>query len=84
MTVKRTTSPMTRNQRKKSSDIPSEVKIRKVVPEVPRDETERGELLEDLQRMGYSGLLEKPWGFKDDRIVRELLDGATNEFDNTI
>jgi hypothetical protein len=75
---------MTRNQRKKSSDIPSEVKIRKVVPEVPRDETERGELLEDLQRMGYSGLLEKPWGFKDDRIVRELLDGATNEFDNTI
>jgi hypothetical protein len=34
--------------------------------------------------MGCSGLLEKPWGFKDDRIVRELLDGMTNEFDNTI
>jgi hypothetical protein len=84
MTVKRTTSPMTRNQRKKSSEVPSEVKIRKVVPEVPWDETERGELLEDLQRMGCSGLLEKPWGFKDDRIVRELLDGVTNEFDNTI
>jgi hypothetical protein len=84
MTVKRTTSPMTRNQRRKGSEVPSEVKIRKVVPEVPRDETERGELLEDLQRMGYSGLLEKPWGFKDDRIVRELLDGVTNEFDNTI
>jgi hypothetical protein len=84
MTVKRTTSPMTRNQRKKSGEVPSEVKIRKVVPEVPRDETERGELLEDLQRMGYSGLLEKPWGFKDDRVVRELLDGAMNEFDNTI
>jgi hypothetical protein len=59
MTVKRTTSPMTRNQRKKSSEVPSEVKIRKVVPEVPRDET-------------------------DDRIVRELLDGVTNEFNNTI
>jgi hypothetical protein len=84
MTVKRTTSPMTRNQRKKSSEVPSEVKIRKVVPEVPRDETERGELLEDLQRMGCSGLLEKPWGFKDNRIVRELLDEVTNEFDNTI
>jgi hypothetical protein len=84
MTVKRTTSPMTRNQRKKSGEVPSEVKIRKVVPEVPRDETERGELLEDLQRMGYSGLLEKPWGFKDDRVVRELLDGAMYEFDNTI
>jgi hypothetical protein len=34
--------------------------------------------------MGYSGLLEKPWGFRDNRVVRELLDGATNEFDNTI
>jgi hypothetical protein len=84
MTVKRTTSPMTRNQRKKSSEVPSEVKIRKIVAEVPREEVERGELLEDLQTMGCSGLLEKPWGFKDDRIVRELLDGATNEFDNTI
>jgi hypothetical protein len=84
MTVKRTTSPMTRNQRKKSGEVPSEVKIRKIVPEVPRDEAERGELLEDLQRMGCSGLLEKPWGFKDDQVVRELLDGATNEFDNTI
>jgi hypothetical protein len=84
MTVKRTMSPMTRNQKRKGSVVPSEVKIRKVVPEVPRDEIERGELLEDLQRMGCSGLLEKPWGFKDDRIVRELLDGATNEFDNTI
>jgi hypothetical protein len=84
MTVKRRTSPMMRNQRKKSSEVPSEVKIRKVVPEVPWDETERGESLEDIQRMGCSGLLEKPWGFKDNRIVRELLDGATNEFDNTI
>jgi hypothetical protein len=84
MTVKRMTSPMTRNQRRKSSEVPSEVKIRKVVPEVPRDETGRGELLEDLQRMGCSGLLEKPWDFKDDRIVRELLDGVTNEIDNTI
>jgi hypothetical protein len=48
MTVKRTTSPMTRNQRKKSGEVLSEVKIRKIVPEVPRDEAERGELLEDL------------------------------------
>jgi hypothetical protein len=84
MTKARTTSPMTRNQRRKSSEVPSEVKIRKVVPEVPRDETERGELLEDLQTMGCSGLLEKPWGFKDNRIVKELLDGVSNEFDNSI
>jgi hypothetical protein len=84
MTKARTTSPLTRNQKKKISEVPSEVKLRKIVPEVPRDEVERGELLEDLQVMGCSGFLEKPWGFKDDRIVRELLDGVSNEFDNSI
>jgi hypothetical protein len=84
MTRARTTSPMTRNQRRRSSEIPSEVKLRKVVPEVPRNETERGELLEDLQTMGCSGLLEKPWGFKDDRVVRELLDGVSYKFEHSI
>jgi hypothetical protein len=84
MTRARTTSPMTRNQRRRSSEIPSEVKLRKVVPEVPRSETERGELLEDLQTMGCFGLLEKPWGFKDDMIVRELLDKVSNEFEHSI
>jgi hypothetical protein len=34
--------------------------------------------------MGCSGLLEKPWGFKDDRILRELLDGVSNEFEHSI
>jgi hypothetical protein len=84
MTRARTTSPMTRNQRRRSSDIPSKVKLRKVVPEVPQSETERGELLEDLQTMGCSGLLEKPWDFKHDQIVRELLDGVSNEFKHSI
>jgi hypothetical protein len=84
MTRARTTSPLTRNQKKKMSEVPSEVKLRKVVPRVPWNETERGEVLEDLQTMGYSRFLEKPWGFKDDRIVRELLDGVSNEFDNSI
>jgi hypothetical protein len=40
--------------------------------------------LEDLHVMGCSGFLEKPWGFKDDQIVKELLDGVSNEFDNSI
>jgi hypothetical protein len=34
--------------------------------------------------MGCSGLLEKSWGFKDEEVVRELLDGVSNEFDNSI
>jgi hypothetical protein len=84
MAVKRTVSPITRQKRKKNSEVPSKVKIWKIVPEVPRDEVERGELLEDLQTMGCSCLLEKPWGFKDEEVVRELLDGVSNEFYNTI
>jgi hypothetical protein len=65
MAAKRTVSPITRQQRKRNSEVPSKVRIRKIVPEVPRDEAERAELLEDLQVMGCSGFLEKPWGFKD-------------------
>jgi hypothetical protein len=45
MTKARTTSPLTRNQKKKMSEVPSEVKLRKIVPEVPQDETEKGEVL---------------------------------------
>jgi hypothetical protein len=84
MGVKKIVFPMTRQQKRKNSEVPSKVRIRKIVPEVPRDEVERGELLEDLQTMGCSGFLEKPWGFKDEEIVRELLDGVSNEFDNSI
>jgi hypothetical protein len=84
MTRARTTSPLTRNQKKKMSEVPNEVKLWKVVPGVLRNEIEQGELLEDLQTMGCSGFLEKPWGFKDDWVVRELLDGVSNKFDNSI
>jgi hypothetical protein len=84
MTKAKTSSPLTRNQKKKMSEVPSEVKLWKIIPEVPRDESERAELLEDLQVIGCSDFLEKPWGFKDDRIVRELLDGVSNEFENSI
>jgi hypothetical protein len=48
MAAKRTVSPITRQQRRKNSEVPSKVRIWKIVPEVPRDETERAELLEDL------------------------------------
>jgi hypothetical protein len=84
MSVKKSISPMTRQQKRKNSEVPSKVRVRKIVPEVPRDEAERAELLEDLQTMGCSDLLEKPWGFKDEEMVRELLDGVSNEFDNSI
>jgi hypothetical protein len=66
MTKARTTSPLTRNQKKKMSEVPSEVKLRKIVPEVPRDEVERGELLEELTGVG-----ETP----ESRILREPKEG---------
>jgi hypothetical protein len=54
---------MTRNQRQRSSEIPSEVKLRKVVLEVPRSETERRELLEDLQTMDLFWIAREAVGF---------------------
>jgi hypothetical protein len=33
----------------------SKVRVRKIVPKVPRDEADRAELLEDLQTMGVPG-----------------------------
>jgi hypothetical protein len=40
--------------------------------------------MEDLNSMGCSGLVEKPWGFREERVVRELLGGVSNEFSNTV
>jgi hypothetical protein len=48
MGVKKSISPMTRQQKRKNSEVSSEVRVRKIVPEVPRDEADRAELLEDL------------------------------------
>jgi hypothetical protein len=59
MAAKRTVSPITRQQRRKNSEVPSKVRIRKIVPEVPRDEMERAELLEDLQTVGCSGYFQQ-------------------------
>jgi len=61
-----------------------EVKLRKVLPVIPSAETEREQLLQDLNRMGCPGLMDKPWGFKEERVVRELFGKLSNEFDNTL
>jgi len=54
----------------------SEVRIRKVAPLEPSADRERAQLLEDLTSMGCAFFLGKPWGFKNEAMVRELLDGA--------
>ena len=46
--------------------------------------TARRELEEDLERIGCAGLLNKPWNIKDEGLVRELVEGARNQFDHTV
>ena len=40
--------------------------------------------MEDLSAMGCTGFLGKPWGFRSEAIVRELIEGAPNQFDNSL
>ncbi len=39
--------------------------------------------MEDLNSIGCLGFVDKPWGFKEESIVKELLGKLSNEFDNT-
>jgi hypothetical protein len=40
--------------------------------------------MEDLTAMGCRGFAELPWGFREERIVKELLGAISNEFANTL
>ena len=51
---------------------------------MPKTLTARRELEEDLERIGCAGLLNKPWNIKDEGLVRELVNGAPNQFDHTV
>ena len=63
---------------------PREVKLRKVVPLEPLNDRERAELVEDLTTIGCEGFYAKLQGFKNKAMVRELTEGAPNQFDNTL
>ena len=60
------------------------IALRKVVPVIPGSEKDRKELDTDLKRMGCHGLRERPWAFRDEVMVRELIAGRSNEWDNTL
>ncbi len=76
--------PQLRRSRGGHASIPpAEVKLRKVVPVVPSTEPAKSQLMEDLTSMGCLGFVDKPWGFKEESIVKELLGKLSNEFDNT-
>lgn len=67
-----------------SSCMHAEVKLRKVVPTISTMEPEKCQLMEDLTSMGCLGFAEKPWGLREEKMVRELLGKLSNEFDNTM
>ena len=77
--------PQLRRPRAGSSSSPTvEVKLRKVIPIIPSTEPEKAQLMEDLTSMGCVGFAERPWGFREERMVNELLGKLSNEFDNTL
>ncbi len=61
-----------------SSPSTAEIKLQKVAPVVPAMEKENNQLMEDLTAMECVGLVEKPWGFKEERVVRELSGKLSN------
>ena len=58
--------------------------LRSVVPAIPKEPGERAYLEEDLTRIGCIGLLNKPWMVKEEKMVRELIVGAPNQYEGTI
>ena len=61
-----------------------QISLKALVPVVPMTPTRRRELKENLERIGCAGLLNKPWSIKDKGLVRELVQGAPNQFDLTV
>ena len=64
----------------KPNAIPVEVKLRKVAPVEPQGDRERAQLVENVTAMGCEGFLGKPWGFRNEAMIRELQEGIPNQF----
>ena len=58
--------------------------LRSVVLAIPKEPGERAYLEEDLTRIGCIGLLNKPWTVKEEKMVRELIVGAPNQYEGTV
>ena len=63
----------------------AKVSLRNVTPSIPKGGLERAQLEEDLKKMECEGLLERPWGLKQEEMNRELLELEQPKiFDGTI
>ena len=58
--------------------------LRSIVPAIPKEPGERAYLEEDLTRIECIGLLNKPSTVKEEKMVRELIVGAPNQYEGTI
>ena len=58
--------------------------LRSVVPAIPKEPGERAYLEEDLTRIRCIGLLSRPWTVKEEKMVRELIVGAPNQYEGTV
>jgi hypothetical protein len=50
----------------------------------PTDVLEYEALSKNLIWMECSGLLNRPWGFREEHMVRDLMDELSNEYNGTI
>ena len=69
---------------KEKGSVNVRVSLKVMVPVILKTPIARRELEEDLTRIRCVGLLNKPWNIKDEGLVRELVEGAPNQFDHTI
>ena len=58
--------------------------LKAIVPRVPENIEEQQLLEEDLCRIGCHGFLEKPWNFKMEEMVAELMGEKDNRWFGTI
>ena len=60
------------------------VSFQTVAPSIPQDKEEKEQLLQDLTRMGYEGLLKEPWTLKNRAMAQEFLQPRSNQWEGTI
>ena len=70
--------------RKDKGFVNVQISFKALVPVLPKTPTARRELEEDLERIRCADLLNKLWNVKDEGLVRELVEGAPNQFDHTV
>ena len=60
------------------------IPLKNVSPAILKNEVELKELIEDLTRMGYEGLLSKPWSLRSEATLEEILFERGNQWFRTM